>query len=240
VVCQITDVLDLAVGESTSAQCRCPAAQYCPRRQVADAGDEASPHRVGRLNRDLLPDDRARQSGKRIAARPKRDTRMRLDDAPDRGIALRERASRTRPVRWSGCKSHLLSPPSRARRAVLEHDTFGRECGADAVGLGEILCFLGGGTLGDQCVDASAVVARRTAQELVGRALQQASTPPSAFSCAAAAADLPRLTSPASSNSTDTASAVLRSSSIAAANRCACGSLQSTSAAGTSIPRNDV
>src|SRR5512132_4226427 len=67
-----------------------------------------------------------------------------------------------------------LATPGRAARSVLEHDAVCGERAADALGLGEIPRLLRSRAFGNQCFDASGIVAAALApQELLRIPLQQ-------------------------------------------------------------------
>ncbi len=77
-------------------------------------GDEAAPDRVGRLDRDLLADDRAAQRGERVAAPGHVDLRVARDEAADHRIGARQRLRCLLPVR--GLAQASVGCRSRARR----------------------------------------------------------------------------------------------------------------------------
>src|SRR6266581_4884706 len=82
---------------SASDTSRIEPRETAPRR-IADRGDEAPPDRVGRFDRNLLADDRARQSRERVAAALQVDVRVGTYEPPQYAVAAAERCRRLVPV----------------------------------------------------------------------------------------------------------------------------------------------
>ncbi len=161
------------------------------------------------------------------------------------------KSSNHRTRSGTGFLPDLAPSPGRAGRAIFENDTGGEQLVADAIGFGEILRLARSIACRYQSVDGFRCVSdrRRGLQRIrslrlrstwpssgpcrnrVGSSASNPSTPPSDFSITAAVSERLLLTSLASSNSTATASGVLKSSFIASRKRLAGGKSQSIGAA---------
>ena len=136
-------------------------------------------------------------------------------------------------------KTMPASSSSLRMRSVFQHDTFGvQQLFADAVGFGEIPGFARRGPRRDERFDTRRIETAfrgKRLQESIRVALEKAEDRAERFQqLRVLARECDLLSSFASSNSTATASGVLKSSSIASRKRAACGSFQSTGPASTS------
>ena len=156
------------------AQGRGAPAQHALRRQLAAAGAEAPPHRIGRLHRDLLADDRPRQRAERVAARREGDARMLGDDPGHRRVRLRERALRAAPVGRAGGSVHTrrqVVPPGPSSRTTPSAVSAARMRSASA----KFLAFLAAARSAiSASIRAASSSSPAAAQELHRVALQQA------------------------------------------------------------------
>ena len=230
------------------ARARAAGRQRVRRRRAVRRG-EAVPDRLRRLDRDLLADDRAGQRGEGVAAAfaaGRRRTAGSACSSPGRAAtgACRRRPSKSarRPGRLQRSRGRVASSgphPGGAVRRVLEHDALRRPSSSRMrVGAGEVARpSWRRARASMRCGDAPPRRRRcRACRKARGACCSRPSVAPSALQQRARARPArARLTSAARSNSTATASGVLKSSFIASRKAAARGSFQSSAPASPAL-----
>src|SRR6185369_970034 len=196
---------------------------------------EAIPHGLRGLHGNLLAHDAARQRGERIAAGLQAGFAELRNQPLHHAVLARQVTPRLVPVA-RGCQQDLRRDgvQDAASQVVPAGESFSTTpCASSSLRMRSASAKFFAFFAAARCSIKLSIVASSSfvpaRKNSFGSPCNMPRHPPNAFSRPAACADLPRLTSAASSNSTATASGVAKSLSIAALNFAACGCAQSSS-----------